>query len=464
MEQGIGATVISINGIPSEIKVALSYDDIDANGVAWCEPVRALIEKPEDAVRLLGSLVVISAICRESGRVEAAFGALRMARRMASKPIKSIEGSIANLLGDLRPLDATSKAYEIVSYDSEPDRFIGHLKVSRIYESIYHPGLPYGGLLGIVGYETCVKTSSVDNLSFHVLLQGRIVATVPLLVYADHIGSWVRWVDGMPGIPVEIAYADYVPKRQEINNVIATHLVSLARRYSIREFLFQEAPDSKASLARALGRRFRYSAELWDRPIVDLTLENGLLFKGVRKSYKSSINWGMRNLRMEYLSGSMLDDVEIARMYSLLRICQADLYGHFGDAFSRQLFDEAMHMCTHGSGEVAISYTFDNSVCGVIISSDAGGKSYYALGGSRVVEGRRSPSHWLVYNAIQRAKVRGNLEYHLGRLFGAPISVSGCATRIMSKREIDLSFFKHGFSDHSDLRYVYRFVTGAIGG
>ncbi|NNM91898.1 MAG: GNAT family N-acetyltransferase [Candidatus Eremiobacteraeota bacterium] len=464
MERGIGSTIITINGVPFEIKVALSFDDIDANGVAWCEPVRALIAKPEDSVRLLGTLVVIAAICRDSGRLEEAFGALRMARRMANTPIHSIDGSIANLLGELRPLEATSKAYEIISYDSEPNRFMGHLKVSRIYESIYHPGLPYGGLLGIVGYEPCVKPISVDNLSFHVIRQDRIVATVPLLVYADHVGSWVRWVEGMPGMPVEINYADHVPERHEINNVIATHLVSLARRYSIRELLFQSVPNDGASLARALGRRFRYSAELWDRPIVDLTLENDLLFKDVRKSYKASINWGMRNLRMEYLSGSMLDDIEKARVYSLFRTCQADMYAHFGDAFSRQLFDEALHMCTHGSGEVAISYELDNSVCGVVISSDAGGKSYYALGGSRVVEGRRSPSHWLVYNAIQRAKVRGNREYHLGRLFGAPISVSGYATRIMSKREIDVSFFKHGFSERSDLRYVYRFVTGAIGG
>lgn len=210
MERGFGSTVININGVPSEVAVTISYDDIDANGVAWCEPVRALIANPQDAVRLLGSLVVISAICRESGRLEDALGALRMARRMTSMPIRTIEDSIATLLGALRPIASMSKAYEIVSYESEPNRFVGHLGVSRICENIYHPGLPYGGLLGLAGYDKYAKKPSVDNLSFHVLCNGRMVATAPLLVYADHVGSWVRWVDSMPGVPAEITYSDHV--------------------------------------------------------------------------------------------------------------------------------------------------------------------------------------------------------------------------------------------------------------
>ena len=463
MDQGFGSTIISINGQPKEIAVALSFSDIDVNGVAWCEPVRGLIEDPKEAVRLLGSLVVISAICRESGRLEDALGALYMARRMTTKAIRSIEESIASLLVTVAPTLPVSKTYEIVPYHSDQERFLSCLRARSTFDSIYHPGLPYGGLLGIGGYRReDTGDKPIDNLSFLVLNKGRTVATVPLLVYADHVGSWVRWIEGMPGIPAEIFYENGALEFREVANAITRHLIWLARRYAIREFLFQEVPGSNGSIARSLGRHYRYSAEIWERPIVDLTLTVGDLFKKVRKSYKSSINWGMKTCRMEYLSGSKIDRNEIARVYSLFRECQVEMYRKYGDSFSRALFDEAIHMCSRNAGEIAISYSLENGVCGVVISSDAGGISYYALGASKIVEGHRSPSHWLVFDAVQRAKKRGNREYHLGRLFGAPITASEYSTRKMSKRELDLLFFKRGFSENSEVRHVFRFVTDAI--
>ena len=461
MSGASGSTTLNVNGTPTKVEVEISFEDIDLNGVAWCEPVRKLIGHPAETIRLIGTLIVVAAICRESDRPDHALGALRMARRMTAGSVRSIGESIAGIVAELGPNAASNGTVEAVSYASEPQKFLRHLNAKGIRNNIYHPGLPYAGLAGIEGYDGRPEKPEVDNVSFLILVEGRVAAVVPMLIYSDHVASWIRWVEGMPGMPAEV-FCRAPSDRPLVYKCLGPYLKLLSRSYGIRMYSMQEDAASFPALCRSLGSHLHYASEVWDRPVVDLTRGVDAIYKNVRKSYKSSINWGRDNLRMRYFTGAQLDDARIAEVLSALRKSQEHTYARYGDAFDRQLFDEAVHMCRNGDGEVSMSQLPDGEVCGVIITSDAGGKSYYALGGAALVQGNRSPSHWNVFNAIQRATLRGNQEFHLGRLFGAPISIDGYGTRKASKREIDLAFFKHGFSDSVEIRYVHQFPTDAI--
>ena len=461
MSGASGSTILNVNGTPTKVEVEISFEDIDINGVAWCEPVRKLIGHPAETIRLIGTLIVVAAICRESDRSDYALGALRMARRMTAGSVRSIGESIAGIVAKAGPNAASNDKVEAVSYASEPLKFLRLLNLKGIGNNIYHPGLPYAGLVGIEGFDGRPERPEVDNVSFLILVDGRVAAVVPMIVYPDHVASWIRWVEGMPGMPAEV-FCRAPSDRRLVYKFLGPYLKLLSRSYGIRIYSIQEDAASFPALSRSLGSHLHYALEVWDRPVVDLTRSVDAIYKNVRKSYKSSINWGRDNLQMRYLSGSQLDDARVAEALSALRKAQEHTYSRYGDAFDRQLFDEAVHMCKNGDGEVSISYLRDGGACGVVITSDAGGKSYYALGGATLVRGNRSPSHWNVFNAIQRAKLRGNQEFHLGRLFGAPISIDGYGTRKASKREIDLTFFKHGFSDIVESRYVHQIPTDAI--
>ncbi len=444
-----------------EIGVEISFEDIDRNGVAWCEPVRALVGQPAQTVRLLGVLIVVAAICREGGRIRDALGALRMARRISAGSLRSIGASIAETLSILGRNAASDADVTAVSYASEPEKFLQYINGNRISGSSYHPGLEYGGLFGIPGFDGRLDRPDVDNVSFLILIEGRVACVVPMLIYPDHVGSWVRWVEGMPGMPIEV-FCSAAVDRAAIYKCLGLYLKDLIRCYGVRMFSVHEEPAHAVALSRSMGHHFGYSLEVWDRPIVDLTRDIESIYGGVRKSYKSSINWGRRYLEMRYFSGSQLDDDAVSGALRALRKSQEQMYSQYGDAFDRKLFDEAIAMCKQGDGEVSISYLPDGEVCGAVIATDAGGISYYALGGSRIVNGNRNPSQWNVFHAIERAKIRGNVEFHLGRLFGPPISSNGYSIRKMSKRERDISFFKHGFSGYSESRYVYQFMTDAL--
>ena len=461
MDRASGSTVLNVNGVQTEIGVDISLEDIDRNGVAWCEPVRALVGQSTETVRLLGTLIVVAAICRKAGRIRDELGALRMARRITGGSIRSIGESISEALGLLGSDAVPDGHLAVVSYASEPEKFMQYMNGKRISSSAYHPGLEYGGLLGIPGFDGRNERPDLDNVSFLILNEGRVACVVPMLIYPDHIGSWVRWVEGMPGMPIEV-FCSVSVDRAVIFRSLGLYLRTLARCYGVRMFSIHEDPAYAQILSRSMGSHFGYGLEVWDRPVVDLTRDIESIYGDVRKSYKSSINWGRRCLQMRYLSGSQLDDSAVSDALCALRKSQEQVYSQYGDAFDRRLYDEAIAMCKIGAGEVSISHLPDGDVCGAVIVTDARGISYYALGGARIADGNRSPSHWNVFHAIERAKIRGNVEFHLGRLFGPPISSNGYTTRKMSKRERDISFFKHGFSGYAETRYVYQFMTDAF--
>jgi hypothetical protein len=233
--------------------------------------------------------------------------------------------------------------------------------------------------------------------------------------------------------------------------------------FGAKQFVIRESDRERMSLYRRLVSARIFSAEMWDRPYVQLAdCSEEQIFADVRKSYKSHINWGRYNLVMEYLSGDQLTAAMVGRVYQNIQTCHHKLIQTFGDGMSQEMFTAPMAMCQMGKGEVAIATTQGGGMCGVTVVTDAGGISHYALGGS-VPQENKNPGQFIVYDSILRAKARGSLRYIVNREFAAPLSIDQLQMKVLSRHDTNLTFFKRGFSDLTETMSVYKVLPNTLG-
>jgi hypothetical protein len=446
---------IRANGQEASVTTVLSLEDLDKNGVAWCEPVKALIDEPNPLKRL-GTHLNIATICRENDRRVAEIGILRRVAREFGREFGDVTSRIQALLPHDQIMPDVPSGWFIVSVDHDEPRFKSLVGIDgNVYADFWHPGAKFGGLTGTLGLDTLPKNPTLDNVSFHVCFNDEIVATVPVVVDATHTAAWVTNHPSSGCMPIEVHFANTKLDRAEVCKVVIIYLKHLAKRYGASQFTLMERPEEDFALYKNIIKRARsYSAELWDRPIVDLRPEKNKLFSGIRKSYKSNINWCAKNLVIEYLTGDEITNERARYVYSVIQDLHKELIEKYSDGMTTELFMQPILMCRVGKGEVAIAKTADGIPYGLTVSTYDGGVGYYALGGSRTLQGR-NVGHFIVYDAILRAKARGVEKYVMNRFFAASVSLNRMQPKIMGDRSFNIAFFKRGYSDDTEFVNVY---------
>lgn len=460
METSKQSTIrIDANGESVSVTTTLSLDDLDKNGIGWCEPVKALQSEASPLVQI-GTYLNIAQICLENGRLVDKLGTLRRVARQFGRNLGNVAQRIEALANARLPMPELPTGWSIVAADRDEREFKALAGIEGpIYSNFWHPGAPYGGLTGTPGLEGLAPDPAPDNASFHVCFNGSVVATVPVVVDATHSAAWVTNHPSSGYMPIEVHFADATADRNDVYKVVVAYLKHLTKTFGASQFAIMEPPSDNFALYKQILKKARsYSAQIWDRPYVDLTLSESEIFSGVRKSYRSHINWCRKNLTVEYLSGDQIKGEKANDIYRIIQEVKSEMIAKYTDGMTLELFMHPILMCRAGKGEVAIARGADGVPYGVTVSTYENGVAYYAIGGSKVLDGK-NVGHFVLYDAIMRAKAKGVRRYLMNRLFPATVSSDKTNIKLTVERNITITFFKRGFSDDCEFVNVYNVLV-----
>jgi len=461
--QRVAKIQLALGDQTREFETSVDLDDIERNGVAYSQLLRRPFPGREAWVERLATLLNIATVCHDASLWQEELAALRMARRMAGGAAALIDTRIAENLSRNPDAATYEGGLRIVSYSTEPRAFETLVGSTAIGNNVAHPGAEFHGLTGSDGQLLLPPQPLVDNVSFAVCDGDERLAVVPCIIQGDDTISWVAIHLPVGGVPINIHF-DLPPRNErKVLQVIVEHLGRLLRTYGATHYVIREPFGESRLLYNALGLSSTFAAELWDRPVVPLDgVSEDEIFAGVRKSYKSHINWGKTNLVMEYLAGDQLTHTRVQEVHDLLDRCHEKLIQEMGNGMTESIFMPPMVMCQRKHGEVAIARTKDGIACGVTVVTEAGGISHYTLGGS-IPQQNKNPGQFIVYDAMLRAKARGSRCFHVNREYAAPVSMHGLQPRIQSVHDTNLIFFKRGFGGHLETFAVYKVFPAQVG-
>jgi hypothetical protein len=163
----------------------------------------------------------------------------------------------------------------------------------------------------------------------------------------------------------------------------------------------------------------------------DLNGGEPVLRRGLRKSYRSLINWGERNLRMEF-AGRGNADYSLFRRYQELHKAVAGR-----STRSQKSWDIMFEWIVGGGGELTLGYLRSGELVAGTLVVDGSDVATYASGAYDRSRFDMPISHWPLWLAIRRSAERGRSTFDLGEL-----PLSG-----VDRKEADVGFFKRGFTD-----------------
>ena len=236
------------------------------------------------------------------------------------------------------------------------------------------------------------------------------------------------------GLPLRLFVRRDAPaaERETAIDAAFAHLDQLAETRQVTDILLADH-DSAGILspigACALNRHFQPALRLtaW----ADLGEGEAGLRKGLRKSYKSMLNWGKSNLEIRIVDGGNPD-------YALFQRYQAFHQEVAGRVTRPQKDWDAIYSFLAASqGELVLGLLpGDELVAGTVVA-DAGSSSYYLSGVYDRARFDKPMAHWPLWLALLRAGERGRKRFELGE-----VPLDGAA----SAKEVSIGFFKRGFA------------------
>ena len=270
-------------------------------------------------------------------------------------------------------------------------------------------------------------------------------------------------LDDIPALLVECDVTDGILARygQPMQIIYADDLTGEAKATALR-FAFKQldkygrerrvsrvliAEPTPRNMLSGLGRAcLARSAEYWLRidALIDLSLSEATLYRDVRKSFKSLINWGRQHMTMEHVNGEH-PHRDRFDAYRRLHASVADT------SRSDASWDEQFSTLCAGGGELLLGYLDGDLVAGALIV-DGEQRAVYASGAYDRSRFEQPISHWPVYSAILRSRARGVSICDLGE-----IPAHGRA----SEKYCRVGHFKKGFTSRLVPRLIWQYEPEA---
>ena len=234
----------------------------------------------------------------------------------------------------------------------------------------------------------------------------------------DYYGSPLRLFLAEPGdgsaIAAAFAHLDQVMEAQGLRQATIADDTPSGRLSAIGE----------ACLNRHFHPALRMSA--W----ADLSEGEVSLRRGLRKSYKSLLNWGKANMTVSVVDRDNPDRAQFDRFLAFHQTVA-------GRATRAQgIWDSLFAWIEAGRGELVLGMVGDELVAGTVVC-DAEGSAYYVSGVYDRERFDKPMAHWPLWAAMLRAHERGLTRFELG-----DIPIDGDAT----PKEVAIGFFKRGFA------------------
>lgn len=178
-----------------------------------------------------------------------------------------------------------------------------------------------------------------------------------------------------------------------------------------------------------LNRHFQPALQMtaW----ADLSEGEASLRRGLRKSYKSLLNWGKANMVVSVVNRENPDRAQFDRY-------QAFHYSVAGRAVRAQdTWDALFSWIEAGGGELVLGSLPGGELVAGTLVGDAEGSAYYVSGVYDRERFDKPMAHWPLWVAMLRAHERGRTRFELGDV---PLDGVGTA------KEVAIGFFKRGFA------------------
>lgn len=277
---------------------------------------------------------------------------------------------------------------------------------------------PFTGEFGRRYYPAVFGDRRHDE-SFAVIEHG-----TPLLVVPCSLGEEALDWYGMPirmfpraGVAIDPAVAE----------AALAHLDTVAREPAGGKIALIESP--RLPLAEACGKR-GYRAAEHDFASADLTGGEAGLRKGLRKSFKSLLNWGKGNLALE-IYGKANPDRGLFKRYQDFHTKVAGRVTRAPDSW-----EVMADWIARGHGELVLGSLDGELVTGTMVV-DGTETAYYASGVYDRDRFDKPLAHWPLWLAMLHAGERGRRSFDLG-----DIPRRGAA----SDKEFNIGYFKRGFA------------------
>ena len=253
--------------------------------------------------------------------------------------------------------------------------------------------------------------------------------------------------DGGPicyyGLPMRIRFSEALGNRafRAVLAQVLAHLSSMGGPNCGTDCIIDDGPPGGG--ASPLGRTLHAAGAVPRLKLhakIDLNVPQESIGAGLRKSYRSLVNWGRRNITLTYVNAGNPD-------LSLFRAFQDFHRGVAGRVTRPQeSWDIMFETVAHGCGELSLGHAADGNLISATLVIDGKTVSKYS---SAVYDRDRFDKpigHWPVFDAVLRAKARGRSCFHLGE-----IPTMGIA----SDKEVSIGKFKRGFTRRLDYRLVW---------
>jgi hypothetical protein len=154
------------------------------------------------------------------------------------------------------------------------------------------------------------------------------------------------------------------------------------------------------------------------------------MHRALRKSYKSLLNWGKRNLDIQYVGSERPDRALFDRYHTFHR----DVAGRVTRPDAS--WDAMYEWIIGGRGELVLGFRLDKLVTATVVV-DGARASYYASGVYDRESFDKPMAHWPLWLAMLRCAGRGMREFDLG-----DVPLHGAA----EPKEVAIGYFKRGFA------------------
>ena len=218
----------------------------------------------------------------------------------------------------------------------------------------------------------------------------------------------------------------------EWSNILQTYQADLVN--------YQDVADG-GSLSFFGRHLLQYGAltEVYLTQIIDLSIAETELYGEIRKSYKSLINWGKRNLTLSVLDGETVTTEDIER-FRLLHLHAAGM-----ETRSRETWDLQHEMILHREAFAVLGELDDELVTAALFPYSQK-FCYYGVSASNRDLFDKPLSHATMWKAIQYAKELGCRFFELGPQYYPKQNPE------ITQKELSISAFKHGFGGRTHIR------------
>lgn len=280
-----------------------------------------------------------------------------------------------------------------------------------------------------------------DDLSFALFdSSDRQLLTVPCTIFGKHsLCNFNQPIVLIPDPDREVAPA----VRASLVRTALRHLDMLATEYLAYSFLVGADDQEWEEPIFAFASARPHFITVRSQPTTDLSESRDKLFAGLRKSYRACVNAGQRAYRLQAYSGEALRSQR-----DWIRSCILDLRlrGH-ETLLPEYLPDHGLELCIHGGGEASLAVTAEGQVVGATVIVDDGSTAMYSYGEFAKADVGPPVSHWMVFEAMLRAKERGMRWFFLSHVPDPRFDFDGLRLVDAGKIRDGSKFFKLGFAN-----------------